>query len=81
MNCVLDNPVHANGGCIFADPESFLIIQQPGGGGTGIGHGPGALPSPKPSIGDEPLYLAQALQEDEELILILKTFVETIKWH
>jgi len=26
MECVLDNPVHANGGCIFADPTEFLAV-------------------------------------------------------
>jgi hypothetical protein len=59
----------------------------PGGGGghsagPGHGHGPGALPSPRPSIDkNQPLYLQQALQEDEELILILKAFTEVIRWH
>ena len=62
--------------------DGSVEITPPGGGGTGPGIGPGALPSPRPSVNkDEPLYLAQALQEDEELIIILKAFVETIRWH
>ena len=27
MTCVFDNPEHANGGCIFADPSQPLLEQ------------------------------------------------------
>jgi hypothetical protein len=26
MNCVFDDPTHANGGCIFADPGELLKL-------------------------------------------------------
>jgi hypothetical protein len=26
MQCVFDDPIHANGGCIFADPTKFLAV-------------------------------------------------------
>jgi len=56
------------------------IVLPPSGGG-GSGAGPGSVPSPRPSVDkNEPLYLIQALQEDEELLLIIKSFVETIRW-
>ena len=57
-------------------------IPPPTGGGGGTGAGPGAFRSPRPTVDkNEPLYLTQALQEDEELILILKAFTEVIQWH
>jgi len=63
-------------------PGGVIIEPPSGGGGTVGGRGPGAEPSPRPSIDkNEPLYLAQALQEDEELLIIIKSFVETIRWH
>jgi len=29
VDCVFDNPIHAGGGCIFADPSVFLAIIPP----------------------------------------------------
>lgn len=43
MQCVFDNPIHANG-CIFADPASFIVeteIQTYHGGGGFRHHAPG----------------------------------------
>ena len=41
MQCVFDNPVYANGGCIFADPSEFLVpIIPPTGLESGRGSGP-----------------------------------------
>ena len=60
--------------------DGAVIIAPPGGGG-GVS-APGTHFNQAPSVKkNEPLMLAQALQEDEELIIILKAFVETIRWH
>ncbi len=32
MECVFDNPIHANQGCIFADPTKFLAVEVNLGG-------------------------------------------------
>ena len=34
MSCVFDNPIHANGGCIFADPSEIEVVVGGGGGGS-----------------------------------------------
>lgn len=64
-------------------PPDFIQVEipRPGGGGTGPGVGPGAQRSPRPSVRDEPLFLQQALQEDEDLIILIKAFAEVIQWH
>jgi hypothetical protein len=57
-------------------------IPLPRGGGGSVGHGPEFRPSPRPPVDkNEPIFLAQALQEDEELVLMLKAFVEVTQWH
>lgn len=64
--------------------DSVAEIPPTGGGGSGPGIGlPGEnYYNQAPAIKrDEPLELQQALQEDEELIIMLKAFVETIRWH
>ena len=59
------------------------VVEVPASGGGGGYSFPGVnLPSPKPSIDkDEPLFLAQALQEDEEMIILLKALAEVVTWH
>jgi hypothetical protein len=60
------------------------VVEVPvgGGGGGTQGSGPGFAPSPRPSIDKiQPLLLAQARQEDEDLIYILKAFTEVTRWH
>ena len=65
---------------LFCQPGQ-VVVPRPGGGGT-QGSGPGFGPSPRPSVDKiEPLLLAQAMQEDEELIYILKEFIEVTQWH
>lgn len=32
MACVFDDPRHANGGCVFADPAEILVPARRGGG-------------------------------------------------
>jgi hypothetical protein len=62
-------------------PGSADIILPPGGGGGSVS-APGTRFNQAPSVDkNEPLYLTQALQEDEELLIIIKSFVETIRWH
>lgn len=52
-----------------------------GGRSSGPSVGPGDFFNQAPSIKKkEPLYLQQAIQEDEELMIIIKAFVETIRW-
>jgi len=64
------------------DDSVAEIPPSGGGGGSGPGVGPGDYYNQAPSVRkNEPLYLAQALQEDEELIMIMKAFVETVTWH
>ncbi len=43
MQCVFDNPIHAGGGCIFADPSEFLVPVIP-------------APDLEPSRGSGPTY-------------------------
>jgi hypothetical protein len=58
------------------------IPPTPGGGGGGSSGVVGTKFNQAPPVAKkEPLYLAQALQEDEELLLILKAFTEVITWH
>ena len=65
MQCVFDNPVHANDGCIFADPTVFLVSE--------IGDG-----LVKQHTHDKFRLYTQATQEDEELIIIARAFIEII---
>jgi len=61
-----------------------VIIEPPvvgGGGGTRGGPVGTRFNQAPPQRKGEPLLLAQALQEDEELLIILRAFVETIRWH
>lgn len=59
-----------------------VIIETPTGGGGGTSFPGYNVPSPRPSIDKhEPLYLAQALQEDEEMIILLKALAEVVTWH
>ena len=57
-----------------------VVLILPGGGGVSA---PGTHFNQAPSVKKkgEPLLLMQALQEDEELLIILKSFVEIIRWH
>ena len=59
------------------------VVPPRGGGGTSIGL-PGRshfnqAPSTKDKI--DPLMMQQILQEDEELLIMIKAFAETIRWH
>ncbi len=67
---------------LFCDVD--VIIPTPPRGGGGTGAGPGDYYNQAPDTRrktDEPLLLAQARQEDEELIILLKAFAEVIQWH
>lgn len=33
MDCVFSDPIHSNGGCIFANPSVIIVTPTPGGGG------------------------------------------------
>lgn len=65
----------------YFPPLVDVVIPTPprGGGGTGPS-GPSYNQSPS-VIGDKRLYIDQALNEDEELIILLKAFAEVIQWH
>ena len=66
----------------FAPGVEVTLPPIGGGGGGTQGSGPGFAPSPRPSVDKRPpLLLAQAMQEDEELIMILKEFIEVTQWH
>jgi hypothetical protein len=57
------------------------IIIPPGGGGS-VGSGVSHFnQAPNTKVKKRPIMLAQAKQEDEELIMIIKAFVETVRWH
>jgi len=78
MACVLDNPIHANGGCIFADPSTFLVVSSPvteiplGGGGRRSG--PNYRPRPKRGYDHgnidalEETRRARILAEDDDIV-------------
>lgn len=65
-------------------PEVQVIIPPVGGGGSGGGPSVG-LPGESyfnqapPRQRDNDLFLQQAIQEDEEMLLMIKAFVETIQ--
>jgi hypothetical protein len=66
---------------LFCQPGEVIIQPPIGGGGSGPGVG---LPGENyfnqaPPIYRDPLLLEQALQEDEEMLLMIKAFVETIQ--
>lgn len=65
----------------YFPPAAIGTIPPVSGGGGTQGSGPGFAPSPRPPVDRTPLYLAQAMQEDEELIMILKEFIEVTQWH
>lgn len=66
----------------FWNAGAISLIQLPSDGGGGSAPVIGTRFNQAPSVkNNEPLLLAQALQEDEELLIILKAFVETIRWH
>ena len=71
MQCVFDNPVHANGGCIFADPTTFLAADEK--------RGPYGGRFRDREIVDE--YTLLAIREDEEMLILIRAFLEVIKWH
>ena len=60
MPLVLDNPVHANGGCIFADPSLFLVAEVEFGGHQFLAFQPILWP------------LTQEMQVDERVLPYLK---------
>ncbi len=69
---------------LFCQPGQ-IVIPPVGGGGSGGGPSVG-LPGENyynqaPPQYKDPLLLEQALQEDEEMLLMIKAFVETIQWH
>ena len=69
----------------YYQPEVLIVIPPVGGGGSGGGPSVG-LPGENyynqaPPQYKDPLLLEQALQEDEEMLLMIKAFVETIQWH
>lgn len=63
--------------------QGQVVIPPPtGGGGSGPATGHSHFnQAPDTRKNKEPLLLAQALQEDEELIIMIKAFAETITWH
>ena len=71
---------HATG---YYLPGSVVIEPPSGGGGSsGVGMPGQDYFNQSPSVKkNKRSYLAQALQEDEELLIIIKSFVETIRWH
>lgn len=65
MICVFENPIHANGGCIFDDPAGLIIT----GGGTSKRsrrHVPGITGN-----------RAIAMREDEEVLVMLEAYFNT----
>lgn len=69
MDCVFDNPVHANGGCIFADPNVPLVpdLALPGGGTKRTRrHVPGVTSN-----------RSIAFREDEEILAMLEAYFGT----
>lgn len=66
---------------LFCQPGQ-IVIPPVGGGGSGPGVGlPGEnyFNQAPPRQRDNDLFLQQALQEDEEMLLMIKAFVETIQ--
>lgn len=66
----------------YYQPEVIVVIPPVGGGGSGPGVGlPGEnyFNQAPPRQRDNDLFLQQALQEDEEMLLMIKAFVETIQ--
>ncbi len=62
--------------------QSFIevIIPPPtGGGGSLPGQSFNQAPDTRNKV--DPLMAAQILQEDEELLIMIKAFAETIRWH
>lgn len=57
-----------------------VIIPPPSGGGGGGVSAPGFNQAPSVKK-DRELYIDQAHNEDEELIILLKAFAEVIQWH
>lgn len=66
---------------LFCLPDS--IPPQPPTGGGGSSSAPGTKYNQAPSTrkDKQTLLLAQAMREDEELIYILKEFIEVTRWH
>jgi hypothetical protein len=68
--CVFRNPIHANGGCIFADPsETIPIIPfDPTTGGGG---------SPLPGEGGVAEHIRRIQLDDERVLMaVIKKFLE-----
>lgn len=70
MDCVFDNPIHENGGCIFADPNEFLVIED----GIAIGGGTKRSRRHVPGVTSN---RSIAFREDEELLAMLEAYFNT----
>lgn len=65
---------------LFCQPGQVVVPPVVGGGGSTSAPGTHFNQAPD-TRKKSPLLLAQALREDEELIMILKEFIEVTQWH
>lgn len=66
---------------LFCDVDVIIPTPPRGGGGSVGAPGTRFNQAPDTRRNKEPLHLQQALQEDEELIILIKAFAEVIQWH
>jgi len=81
MECVFDNPIHANGGCIFADPSLILDIVSVPTGPPGRGTGPttGIRPESYTEHREDLLREARGkriLQDDEDIVAVVMAMLK-----
>lgn len=66
----------------YFGPGVDVVIPTPPRGGGGTSSAPGTKYNQAPDTREtRRSYLAQARQEDEDLIYLLQAFAEVIKWH